>query len=333
MSDTIASYPLLRVEHIKKYYSMKTSSLSARKGYVKAVDDISFDLTEKQTLGIVGESGCGKSTLGRSIIRLIEPTEGKIYLDGQDYTILKGNQLKEARKKIKLIFQDPYASLNPRMTVKDIIGENIDIAKTYATKAERDDRIREVMEQTGLNLDFMGRYPHEFSGGQRQRIGIARSIVLQPKVVICDEPVSALDVSIQAKIINLLKDLQSEMGLSYIFISHDLSVVKHIADRVGVMYLGHMMEIADKKSLYDNPMNPYTQALISAIPKMPGEKETKRIILSGDVPSPANPPSGCCFHTRCPQAMPICSEQVPQMVKVGEDHFCACHLCRGCSQN
>ena len=331
MSDIITSDPLLRVEHIKKYYSMKTNSLSMKKGFVKAVDDISFDLSEKQTLGIVGESGCGKSTLGRSIIRLIEPTEGKVFLDGQDFTALKGSELKEARKKIKLIFQDPYASLNPRMTVKDIIGENLDIAKAYDSKAERDERLEYIMGLTGLDLDYMGRYPHEFSGGQRQRIGIARAIVLRPKIVICDEPVSALDVSIQAKIINLLKDLQENIGLSYIFISHDLSVVKHIADRVGVMYLGHMMEIADKKSLYDNPMNPYTQALISAIPKMPGEEATERIILTGDVPSPANPPSGCCFHTRCPQSMPICSEKAPTLTKVGEDHYCACHLCKACN--
>ncbi len=324
--------PLLKVDHLKKYYSLKTGTFSNKKGYVKAVDDISFEVKEGQTLGIVGESGCGKSTMGRSVIRLIEPTEGRVYLDGDDFTALKGNELKKARRKIKLIFQDPYASLNPRMTVKDIIGENIDIDKTYPTKKERDDRIMEVMEQTGLDLDYMGRYPHEFSGGQRQRIGIARAIVLQPKLVICDEPVSALDVSIQAKIINLLKDLQRSMGLSYIFISHDLSVVKHISDRVGVMYLGHMMEIADKKSLYDNPSNPYTQALISAIPKMAGETGGEKIVLTGDVPSPANPPSGCCFHTRCPQAMPICSEEVPELKQIGPDHYCACHLCNGCSQ-
>ena len=237
---------LLKVEHLKKYYPVKSSSLKRSNGFVKAVDDISFDVKVGETFGIVGESGCGKSTMGKSVIRLIEPTDGKVILDGQDFTALKGKELKKARENIKLIFQDPYASLNPRMTVKDIIGEPIDIAKIYKTKKERDDRIIEVMKQVGLNLDYLYRYPHEFSGGQRQRIGIARAIALQPKLIICDEPVSALDVSIQAKIINLLKELQQKLGIAYIFISHDLSVVKHIADRVGVMYLGNMMEMADK---------------------------------------------------------------------------------------
>ena len=321
--------PLLQVEHLKKYYSMKTGMFSRAKGQVKAVDDISFTLRHGETIGIVGESGCGKSTMGKTILRLIEPTAGKILLEGEDFTALQGSALKQARRKMKLIFQDPYASLNPRMTVRDIIGENLDIDHTYPNKKERDSRIMEVMEQTGLNLDYLDRYPHEFSGGQRQRIGIARAIVLQPRLVICDEPVSALDVSIQAKIINLLKELQNRLGLSYIFISHDLSVVKHISDRVGVMYLGHMMELADKRSLYENPMNPYTQALISAIPKLPGETEREKIPLTGDVPSPANPPSGCCFHTRCPMAKPICSEEIPQLKQVGPDHWCACHLCAG----
>ena len=324
---------LLKVSHLKKYYTLKAGQLFGSKSTVKAVDDISFELQAGQTLGIVGESGCGKSTMGKTVIRLIEPTSGQIFLDGEDFTVLKGADLKKARRKMKLIFQDPFASLNPRMTVKEIIGENIDIDHTYATKAERDDRIREVMEQSGLNLDYMDRYPHEFSGGQRQRIGIARAIVLPPKLVICDEPVSALDVSIQAKIINLLKELQQKMGLSYIFISHDLSVVKHISDRIGVMYLGHMMEIADKASLYANPMNPYTQALISAIPKMPGETYREKIELAGDIPSPANPPTGCCFHTRCPHAMPICSQERPELKQVGPDHYCACHLCRSCAES
>ena len=324
---------LLKVSHLKKYYTLKAGQLFGSKSTVKAVDDISFELQAGQTLGIVGESGCGKSTMGKTVIRLIEPTSGQIFLDGEDFTAMKGADLKKARRKMKLIFQDPFASLNPRMTVKEIIGENIDIDHTYATKAERDDRIREVMEQSGLNLDYMDRYPHEFSGGQRQRIGIARAIVLPPKLVICDEPVSALDVSIQAKIINLLKELQQKMGLSYIFISHDLSVVKHISDRVGVMYLGHMMEIADKASLYANPMNPYTQALISAIPKMPGETYREKIELAGDIPSPANPPTGCCFHTRCPHAMPICSQERPELKQVGPDHYCACHLCRSCAES
>lgn len=317
---------LLKVEHLKKYYPVKSSSLKRSNGFVKAVDDISFDVKVGETFGIVGESGCGKSTMGKSVIRLIEPTDGKVILDGQDFTALKGKGLKKARENIKLIFQDPYASLNPRMTVKDIIGEPIDIAKIYKTKKERDDRIIEVMKQVGLNLDYLYRYPHEFSGGQRQRIGIARAIALQPKLIICDEPVSALDVSIQAKIINLLKELQQKLGIAYIFISHDLSVVKHIADRVGVMYLGNMMEMADKKALYNNPLHPYTQALFSAIPKISSERIDDKEILGGDVPSPANPPKGCRFVTRCPKAMEICKSVRPELKEVEPGHKCACHL-------
>ena len=315
---------LLKVEHLKKYYPVKSSSLKRSNGFVKAVDDISFDVKVGETFGIVGESGCGKSTMGKSVIRLIEPTDGKVILDGQDFTALKGKELKKARENIKLIFQDPYASLNPRMTVKDIIGEPIDIAKIYKTKKERDDRIIEVMKQVGLNLDYLYRYPHEFSGGQRQRI--ARAIALQPKLIICDEPVSALDVSIQAKIINLLKELQQKLGIAYIFISHDLSVVKHIADRVGVMYLGNMMEMADKKALYSNPLHPYTQALFSAIPKISSERIDDKEILGGDVPSPANPPKGCRFVTRCPKAMEICKSVRPELKEVEPGHKCACHL-------
>ena len=317
---------LLKVEHLKKYYPVKSSSLKRSNGFVKAVDDISFDVKVGETFGIVGESGCGKSTMGKSVIRLIEPTDGKVILDGQDFTALKGKELKKARENIKLIFQDPYASLNPRMTVKDIIGEPIDIAKIYKTKKERDDRIIEVMKQVGLNLDYLYRYPHEFSGGQRQRIGIARAIALQPKLIICDEPVSALDVSIQAKIINLLKELQQKLGIAYIFISHDLSVVKHIADRVGVMYLGNMMEMADKKALYSNPLHPYTQALFSAIPKISSERIDDKEILGGYVPSPANPPKGCRFVTRCPKAMEICKSVRPELKEVEPGHKCACHL-------
>ena len=317
---------LLKIEHLKKYYPVKSSSLKRSNGFVKAVDDISFDVKVGETFGIVGESGCGKSTMGKSVIRLIEPTDGKVILDGQDFTALKGKELKKARENIKLIFQDPYASLNPRMTVKDIIGEPIDIAKIYKTKKERDDRIIEVMKQVGLNLDYLYRYPHEFSGGQRQRIGIARAIALQPKLIICDEPVSALDVSIQAKIINLLKELQKKLGIAYIFISHDLSVVKHIADRVGVMYLGNMMEMADKKALYSNPLHPYTQALFSAIPKISSERIDDKEILGGDVPSPANPPKGCRFVTRCPKAMEICKSVRPELKEVELGHKCACHL-------
>ena len=316
---------LLKVEHLKKYYSIKSSSLRGKKSVVKAVDDISFDVKIGETFGIVGESGCGKSTMGKSVIRLIEPTEGKVILDGQDFTSLKGKELQEARDKIKLIFQDPYASLNPRMTVKDIIAEPIDIAKCYKTKEERDARVVEVMKQVGLNLDYMYRYPHEFSGGQRQRIGIARAIALQPKLIICDEPVSALDVSIQAKIINLLNELQEKMGIAYIFISHDLSVVKHIADRVGVMYLGNMMEMADTESLYAKPLHPYTQALFSAIPRIGKERIEDKQILGGDVPSPANPPKGCRFCTRCPKVMDICKADRPDFKEVEPGHFCAGH--------
>lgn len=317
---------LLKVEHLKKYYPIKSSSLRKAKSFVKAVDDISFDVKVGETFGVVGESGCGKSTMGKSVIRLIEPTEGKVYLDGQDFTSLKGKDLMKAREKIKLIFQDPYASLNPRMTVKDIIAEPIDIANIYKTKEERDARIVEIMQQVGLNLDYMYRYPHEFSGGQRQRIGIARAIALQPKLIICDEPVSALDVSIQAKIINLLKELQQKLGIAYIFISHDLSVVKHIADRVMVMYLGNVMEMADKETLYKNPSHPYTQALFSAVPKISSERIDDKEILSGDVPSPANPPKGCCFSTRCPKTMEICHAVKPDLIEIEPGHQCACHL-------
>ena len=317
---------LLKVEHLKKYYSIKSSSLRGKKSVVKAVDDISFDVKIGETFGIVGESGCGKSTMGKSVIRLIEPTEGKVILDGQDFTSLKGKELQEARDKIKLIFQDPYASLNPRMTVKDIIAEPIDIAKCYKTQEERDARVVEVMKQVGLNLDYMYRYPHEFSGGQRQRICIARALAVNPKLVICDEPVSALDVSIQAQIINLLKELQLKLGLTYVFISHDLSVVKYITDQILVMYLGNTMELGDTDEIFDNPLHPYTQALFSAVPVPDPDVKMNRIILNGDIPSPANPPKGCKFHTRCAKCMNVCKFKEPNYIEAAPNHFVACHL-------
>lgn len=317
---------VLEVKHLKKYYPINNSPIIKNKAFVKAVDDISFDVKVGETFGIVGESGCGKSTMGKSIIRLIEPSSGTIMLDGVDFGKLKGNDLKVAREKIKLIFQDPYASLNPRMTVKDIIAEPIDISKKYKTKEEREARIVEVMNQVGLNLDYMSRYPHEFSGGQRQRIGIARAIALQPKLIICDEPVSALDVSIQAKIINLLKELQRELGIAYIFISHDLSVVKHIANRVAVMYLGNIMEMCDTKNLYLNPLHPYTKALFSAIPRISRGRIDDKEILSGDVPNPVNPPKGCVFCTRCPNVTGICKSEKPKLREIEDGHFISCHL-------
>lgn len=316
---------LLEVEDLRKWYPIKSGVFSKVSGNIKAVDGVSFKIYPGETFGIVGESGCGKSTLGRTIIRSINSTSGKILFDGEDITKLNKKELKDVRTKMKFIFQDPYASLNPRMTVKDIIAEPIDIENLYKTREERDARIEEVMDMVGLNKKYMKRYPHEFSGGQRQRIGIARAIILEPKLIICDEPVSALDVSVQAKIINLLKKLQNDMKMAYIFISHDLSVVKHIADKVAVMYLGRIVEISDKKDLYDNPSHPYTKALFSAIPTTNGVNEDE-MILEGDIPSPANPPSGCRFHTRCPRAEEVCSKEEPELKLVKDGHLCACHF-------
>ena len=282
-------------------------------------------MNEGETLGVVGESGCGKSTMGRSVLRLLEPTGGQVIFNGVDYTALKDKELRDSRKELQIIFQDPYASLDPRMTIGDIIAEPLDIQLKLPAK-ERMQRVLETMERAGLNTRFVNRYPHEFSGGQRQRIGIARAIVLNPKIMVCDEPVSALDVSIQAQVINLLMDLQKEMGMAYIFISHDLSVIKHISDRVAVMYLGHLVEIADKKDIYAHPMHPYTVALLSAIP-VPDRKHKKdKIVLEGDLPSPANPPSGCVFHTRCYKAQDICKTEVPELKDCGNGHCCACHF-------
>ena len=316
---------VLEVKNIKKWFPSKKSPFSKEKVYIKAVDGVSFTLNAGETLGVVGESGCGKSTMGRTVLRLLEPTEGQVFFEGKEYTALKDAELRKSRSELQIIFQDPYASLDPRMTIGDIIAEPLDIQLKLPAK-ERMERVLKTMERVGLNTRYVNRYPHEFSGGQRQRIGIARAMVLNPKVVVCDEPVSALDVSIQAQVINLLKDLQEEMGMAYIFISHDLSVIKHISDRVAVMYLGHVVEIADKKDLYDHPMHPYTVALLSAIPVPDRKHKKEKIVLEGDLPSPANPPSGCVFHTRCYKAQEICKTQVPELKECGNGHCCACHF-------
>ena len=327
MSEVNNNEYILEVKDLKKWYPIKEGVFSKVSGNIKAVDGVSFNINPAETFGIVGESGCGKSTLGKTLIRSIDSTSGSVIFNGEDITKVGKKELKTVRNKIKFIFQDPYASLNPRMTVKDIIGEPLDIQKIYKTSKDRDIRIEEVMDMVGLNKKYMNRYPHEFSGGQRQRIGIARAMILEPKLVICDEPVSALDVSVQAKIINLLKELQKNMGVAYIFISHDLSVVKHIADRVAVMYLGRFVEISDKRELYNNPKHPYTKALFSAIPKIEeGSNIDSKMLLEGDIPSPANPPSGCRFHTRCPIADKICSLEEPKLRLVGDGHLCACHF-------
>lgn len=317
---------VLSVEHLVKHYPIKKGLFGSSPQVVHALEDVSFEVHRGETFAIVGESGCGKSTCGKCVLRLTEPTSGKVVLDGVDFTALSGDELTEARKKLKLIFQDPYSSLNPRMTVADIIAEPIDIAKTYPTKAERDARVDQIMEAVGLDLSYRSRYPHEFSGGQRQRIGIARAIVLEPEIVICDEPVSALDVSVQAKVINLLEELQEKLGMAYIFISHDLSVVRHIADRVMVMYLGHTMELASKEELFEHPLHPYTQALLNVVPRIGKERIADKKILQGDVPSPTNPPEGCCFHTRCPQCMEVCCSKVPEPHEVRPGHTVVCHL-------
>lgn len=317
--------PLLEVKNIKKWFPAKKSPFSREKVYIKAVDGVSFTLNEGETLGVVGESGCGKSTMGRTVLRLIEPTEGQVLFEGKDYTALKDAELRKSRTDLQIIFQDPYASLDPRMTIGDIIAEPLDIQLKLPAK-ERRERVLKTMERVGLNTRYVNRYPHEFSGGQRQRIGIARAIVLEPKLMVCDEPVSALDVSIQAQVLNLLMDLQKEMRMAYIFISHDLSVIKHISDRVAVMYLGHVVEIAEKADLYNHPMHPYTVALLSAIPVPDRKHKKEKIVLEGDLPSPANPPSGCIFHTRCYKAKDICKTQVPELKDCGNGHCCACHF-------
>ncbi len=318
---------LLEVKNLKKYFPVRKGFFGKRKSNVQAVDDVSFRIMRGETFGLVGESGCGKSTTGRTAIRLYDVTGGEIYFEGTDIAKLSDKEVKPFRKKMQMIFQDPYASLNSRMTVGDIVGEPLDI-HGIASGKERQERIYELLHTVGLGKDHSNRYPHEFSGGQRQRIGIARSLAVDPSFIICDEPISALDVSIQAQVVNMLEELQDKMNLTYLFIAHDLSMVKHISDRIGVMYLGKLVEVAESVELYKNPVHPYTQALLSAIP-IPDPEIThgkRRIILEGDVPSPIDPPSGCRFRTRCSYAMKRCGEEVPQMKDVGGGHMCACHL-------
>ena len=317
---------LLEVKNLKKYFPVKAGVFRKTVAHVKAVDDVSFAIKKGETLGLVGESGCGKSTTGRTILRLLEASAGKIIFDGKDVLSMDKKELRSIRKEMQIIFQDPYASLNPRMTVADIVGEPLDIHNLVSNKKEKKEKVKELLNDVGLLPEQMRRYPHEFSGGQRQRIGVARALAVDPKLIIADEPVSALDVSIQAQVINLLQDLQDKFDLTYLFIAHDLSVVKHISDRIAVMYLGKIVELTDKKELFDNTLHPYTQSLLSAIPIADPTYEKDRILLEGDVPSPVDPPSGCRFHPRCPEAMDICKEKEPVFKDYGNGHFAACHL-------
>jgi oligopeptide transport system ATP-binding protein len=322
---------VLKAENLVKHYPIKSGVLRRTVGHVKALDGVSFELYKGETLGIVGESGCGKSTLGRMLMRLEEPTDGKLFFDGIDVYAQKGSAMRRLRRDIQIVFQDPYTSLNPRKTVGDIVGEPFEIHADVVPKRGRRQRVQELLELVGLNPEHINRYPHQFSGGQRQRIGIARGLALNPKVIICDEPVSALDVSVQAQVVNLLGELQGSLGLSYIFIAHDLSVVRHISDRVGVMYLGKLVELGDEDQIYSRPTHPYTQALLSAVPLPDPTMRDMReqIVLTGDVPSPANPPPACRFHTRCWKAQEICSIEEPLLVERpdGESaHLSACHF-------
>jgi len=313
--------PLISARNIKKYFDVAG-------GKLKAVDGISFDIYPRETFGLVGESGCGKSTAGRTIVRLYEPTEGELIFNGHNIYKLSRKDMQEIRRDFQMIFQDPYASLNPRMTVEDIVAEPLDIHQVYKDKSERSERVIELLRLVGLNDEHAMRFPHEFSGGQRQRIGIARALALNPKFIVCDEPISALDVSIQAQVVNLLKELQDGLGLTYMFIAHDLSMVRYISDRVGVMYLGHMMELAESDELYSNPVHPYTKALLSAIP-IPNpeiQRNKKRIMLEGDVPSPINPREGCRFVDRCQYAIGRCRQETPVFEEKSANHFAACHI-------
>ncbi|MBK7959818.1 MAG: dipeptide ABC transporter ATP-binding protein [Bdellovibrionales bacterium] len=317
---------LLRAENVVKSYPILGGVFNQEVASVKAVQGVSFELNRGETLGLVGESGCGKSTLGRCLIRLQELTSGRVFFNGRDITHLKGNELRELRRKMQIIFQDPYGSLNPRMTVNEILEEPLIIHKLGLTEKDRNDRVRELLNLVGLRPESLQRYPHEFSGGQRQRLGIARALAVSPELIICDEPVSALDVSVQAQVINLLMDLQQKLGLTYIFIAHDLKVVEHVSARVAVMYLGKIVEIAKSEDIYRTPQHPYTKALLSAIPIPDPRAKENRIILSGDVPSPVNPPKGCHFHTRCPIAQDKCRIDGPELKEVKPEHWASCHL-------
>ena len=319
----IENKTLVEVKNLKEYFNITTGMFTSKP--LKAVDDVSFSIRQGETLGLVGESGCGKTTVGRTLLHLYKPTDGEIWFDGKKIETRK--DILEYRKKSAMVFQDPYSSLNPRMTVSDIIAEPLDVHKIYRNKKERQERILELMAKVGLNSEHANRYAHEFSGGQRQRIGIARALSMNPEFLVCDEPVSALDVSIQAQVINMFDELQDQMGLTYLFIAHDLLVVRHISDRIAVMYLGKMVELADAKEIYDRPLHPYTKSLMSAVPLPDPVKAraNKRIVLSGDIPSPLNAPSGCPFRTRCPYATAACAEAMPEFKEVASGHFVACH--------
>ena len=331
-NDEASKQPLLQVNHLKKHFVVGTNFFGRPNQWLKAVDDVSFTLEKGKTLGIVGESGCGKTTMGRTILRLHDVTDGEVIFNGQDVTKLSNSEFNKLRPNMQMIFQDPYASLSPRLTVGEIIGEAARAHK-IVDNAHYREYVLEVMKMCGLQPHYFERYPHEFSGGQRQRICIARALALKPQLVVCDEPVSALDVSIQAQIINMLKELQKTLGLTYIFISHDLSVVKHISDQVGVMYLGTMVEYGNKEQIFGNTLHPYTKALFSAVPIPNPHVKMNRVILKGDIPSPVNPPKGCKFHTRCEQCMEICKNVPPAYKEVEKGHFCACHLYNTAEEN